>query len=90
MTGQELAGADGHAFVKHVVQQGEFPGIRTRAEFSNLVQDVVLHGEMRILSKGRTAYWRNGVVVIRNANAADGGTAFAPKGGYSYFINGLK
>jgi hypothetical protein len=51
---------------KHGVEQGEFPGLRTRAEFADVIEGVITNGEMRPLSSGRSAYWRDGVVVIRN------------------------
>lgn len=84
LTGQEISG--GHAFGKHVVQGGEFPGITTRSQFAQHIEDVVSNGIMRPLERGRTAYWQNGTVVIRNPNAVDGGTAFRPKNGYDYFL----
>jgi hypothetical protein len=84
LAGREISG--GHAFEKHVVEIGEFPGIRTRAEFADVIERVVTNGELRPLSSGRSAYWRDGVVVIRNPRAADGGTAFVPKNGYDYFL----
>jgi RHS repeat-associated protein len=84
LAGREISG--GHAYEKHVVRRGEFPGIHTRSEFADVIEDVVANGEMRPLSSGRSAYWRGGVVVIRNPRAADGGTAFAPKDGYAYFL----
>jgi RHS repeat-associated protein len=87
MTGQEIAG--GHAFEKHILDLGEFPGIRTRAQFASHIEDVVLNGEMRTLGGGRTAFWRDGSVVIRNPRAHDGGTAFQPTDGYDYFLNQL-
>ena len=90
LAGEELAGADGHAFVKHVIEQGEFPGIRTRAQFADMIENVVLNGERRVRNGGATAYWRNGVIVIRNPKAADGGTVFAPKEGYSYFTRNFQ
>jgi hypothetical protein len=78
---------DGHAFVKHVVEGGEFPGIRTRSELAAVVDDVIgTAAETRSLSGGRTAYWKNGVVVIHNPSAADGGTVFVPSAGYDYFL----
>lgn len=40
---------------------------------------------VRYLNGGRTAYWQNGVVVIRNPIANDGGTAFVPERGLQYF-----
>jgi hypothetical protein len=49
----------------------------------------VTNGEMRTLSNGRTAYWYDGTVVIRNPGAADGGTAYRPTDGYDYFVNTL-
>jgi hypothetical protein len=52
--GDEISG--GHAFDKHVVEQGEFPGITTRKQFANLIEGAVMNGESRILSRGRTAY----------------------------------
>lgn len=87
LSGQEIAG--GHAFEKHILDLGEFPGIRTRAQFASLIEDVVLNGEMRALGGGRTAFWRDGTVVIRNPRAPDGGTAFQPTDGYDYFLNQL-
>lgn len=85
LTGQEISG--GHAFSKHVVQGGEFPGITTRSQFAQHIEDVVSNGVMRPLSNGRSAYWQNGTVVIRNPNAVDGGMAFRPTNGYDYFLN---
>ncbi|GHC73280.1 hypothetical protein GCM10010507_60600 [Streptomyces cinnamoneus] len=90
LAAQELAGADGHAFEKHVLKQGEFPGIRTRQQFAEMVEDVILNGERRVGGGGRSAYWRNGIIVIRNPNARDGGTTFAPKEGYSYFTRNFR
>ncbi|MFC3896599.1 tachylectin-related carbohydrate-binding protein [Lentzea rhizosphaerae] len=85
LAGQEIS--NGHAFQKHVVEQGEFPGVRTRGEFAQLVETTILKGEMRPLNGNRLAYWYNGMIVIRNPRAADGGTAFAPRDGYNYFLN---
>ncbi|MHC5797059.1 hypothetical protein ACVXZ4_12950 [Lacisediminihabitans sp. FW035] len=87
LTGEEIAG--GHAFDKHVVELGEFPGVANRSQFAGVIEDVVTNGEMRTLSGGRTGYWKNGTVVIRNPGAVDGGTAFRPRDGYDYFLNTL-
>jgi hypothetical protein len=76
----------GHAFDKHVVERSEFPGVTTREQFANLIEDAVINGESRVLSRGRTAYWSEGTVVIRNPRAADGGTSFRPPEGYDYFL----
>ncbi|WP_244501204.1 polymorphic toxin-type HINT domain-containing protein [Streptomyces sp. TP-A0874] len=90
LAAEELAGADGHAFQKHVVEQGEFPGIRTREQFSDMIEGVILNGERRVRSDGASAYWRNGVVVIRNPGSRDGGTVFAPQEGYRYFTRNFR
>ncbi|MEA3087233.1 MAG: hypothetical protein QOC89_4930 [Paraburkholderia sp.] len=86
--------AGGHSFEKHVLQQGEYIGlgIRTRAQFAGLVDDVINNPTYtRSLSNGRTAYWSDtfGTVVIHNPRAVDGGTAFRPSRGINYF-NGLR
>ncbi|MGB3410197.1 MAG: hypothetical protein WBA45_03290 [Microthrixaceae bacterium] len=79
--------ASGHSYTKHVVERGEFPGIRTRTQFADMVENVINnYDDLRHLSGGRTAYWRDGVVVIRNPRAPDGGTAFVPRDGYDYFL----
>ena len=88
LAAQEIAG--GHAFGKHVLERGEFPGIRTRAEFAGMIESVMENAsDIRQLSAGRTAFWKDGVVVIRNPYAVDGGTAFVPTTGFKYFV-GLK
>jgi hypothetical protein len=83
LIGDEISG--GHAFDKHVIEQGEFPGVTTRRQFADTIEDVVISGESRVLSGGRTAYWSDGTLVIRNPSAEDGGTAFRPTNGYDYF-----
>jgi hypothetical protein len=84
LTAEEIAG--GHSYEKNVVSQGEFPGIRTRGQFADMIENVINnYDEMKCLSGGRIAYWRDGVVVIRNPSAVDGGTAFVPRDGYTYF-----
>jgi hypothetical protein len=84
LVADEISG--GHAFDKHVIEQGEFPSVSTRGQFASTIEDAVMNGESRVLSGGRTAYWNDGTVVIRNPGAADGGTAFRPTNGYDYFL----
>ena len=69
LTGEEIAG--GHAFRKHVVEGGEFPGITTRSQFAQHIEDVVSNGVTRALGSGRTAFWQSGTVVIRNQLTAE-------------------
>lgn len=76
-----------HAFRKHVVEGGEFLGVRTVEQFATVIDDVMRNAtHTRVLSGGRTAYWRDGVVVIVNPSAPGGGTAFVPKQGFEYFL----
>ncbi|MBE7195365.1 MAG: hypothetical protein INR66_23165 [Gordonia polyisoprenivorans] len=77
--------ADGHAYQKHVIERGEFPGVSSRAEFSELVESVMKNGSVKTLPRGRMAYWLDGTVVIRNPRAQDLGTAFRPTEGRRYF-----
>jgi hypothetical protein len=66
---------------------GRVSGITTRQQFASHIEDVVMNGEMRTLGGGRTAFWRDGTIVIRNPGAVDGGTAFRPTDGYDCFLN---
>jgi len=51
-----------------------------------MIEDVVIKGEGRVLNAGRTAYWSDGTLVIRNPAAPDGGTTFRPANGHDYFL----
>jgi hypothetical protein len=82
--GDQISG--GHAFDKHVIERGEFPGVTTREQFASMIEDAVMNGERRTLSGGRTAFWSDGMVVIRHPRAPDGGTAFRPTNGHDYFL----
>lgn len=83
--------ANGHAFDKHVIEQNEFDGsITTQQQFSDQIESILNNpSDAKKLSNGRSAYWdeASGVVVIRNPNTADGGTAFRPVDGKIYFDN---
>ena len=84
LAAREIAG--GHAYAKHVIQKAEFPGVRNREQFARVIEEVIANFEdISNLSRGRIAYWRDGIVVIRNSKAADGGTAFVPDAGHAYF-----
>ncbi len=77
--------ANGHAYDKH---SHEFPEIRTREDFKKHIEDVINNPDaVKPLERGRTAYWDNetGTVVIESPNDPDGGTAFRPENGKSYF-----
>ncbi len=84
LSAEQIAG--GHAFEKHVLKKQEFPEVTTREEFASTVEDVMLHGEVRVLRDGPTAYWHGDTFVVRNPGALDGGSAFKPTDGRSYFL----
>jgi hypothetical protein len=78
--------ANGHAYDKHVVAQGEFPEIKSRADFEQLIAEVMNNpDENKALSGGRHAYWKGDVIVITNPRHPDGGTAFRPTAGKAYY-----
>lgn len=83
----------GHAFEKHVLQMGEFPGIQTREQFASEIERIINNpSAMRQLKGGRTAYWDEGTgtVIIHDPKAPDGGTAFKPELGKKYFTDKLQ
>lgn len=75
----------------HVIDQNEFGGsITTQQQFAGQIESILANpSAKKPLSNGRSAYWDDttGIVVIRNPNAADGGTAFEPMNGEAYFNN---
>lgn len=88
LTAQEVA--SGHAFDKHVLVQGEFPGITTRPQFQEHVENVLNNPSgMRYYKDGRTVYLQesSGTVVIRNPSTGES-TAFQPTDWVEY-INSL-
>ena len=87
---EEISG--GHAFTKHVIQRGEFPGL-SQQQFQRHIQNILNNPtEIKLLTRGRVAYWdqKTGTVIIRNPLQGDGGTAFRPTAGYDYFLKELK
>ena len=87
LTAQEIAG--GHGFEKHVLQQGEFGGlgIRTRDQYAAHIENVLNNpSSVRYTADGRSYHLQEstGTVVVRNPNAADGGTAFQPQNWNEY------
>lgn len=86
--------AQGHAFEKHVLMQGEFPGwIRTRKQFAEHIENVLNNPtQTKALNNDRIGFWHQetGTVIIRNPKDPDGGTAFQPKTGINYYEDRLK
>jgi RHS repeat-associated protein len=84
--------ANGHAFGKHVIQQGEFPGITTSDQFAREIEGVVSNPTAsKPLLRGRSAYYDepSNTLVIRDPRSPDGGTAFRPSAGRRYY-DGLR
>ena len=84
--------ANGHAYDKHVIQQGEYSEISNRQEFAQLIQNTMDNATAeKSLAGGRYAYWdaNDGTVVITDPGNPDGGTVFRPTNGYGYY-QGLK
>ena len=79
--------ANGHAFPKH---RNEFPGIETREDFAQKVDEVINDPtveEKLNLDNDRRAYWQDatGTLVIANPNDPDGGTMYKPDKGRQDF-----
>lgn len=97
--------AGGHAFPKHVVDEGQFrqgrmidgrrfatPTIATRPDFAAFLGAILEDPtDSRRLANRRRAFWdeSSGTVVIVNLGADDCGTAFRPWRGRTYY-DGLR
>ena len=82
--------ASGHAFEKHVLDHGQFPGILTPAQFATEIQRIMDNpSASKRLARGRQAYWdeASGTVVIVDPHARDGGAAFKPVSGHTYYAH---
>jgi SPP1 gp7 family putative phage head morphogenesis protein len=80
--------ANGHAYDKHVIRKKEFPEIRNRKEFQELIEDVMNNAdEVRELERGRKIYWQDKTqtVVIDSPADPDLGKALRPDNGKYYF-----
>jgi hypothetical protein len=80
--------SSGYAFQVHVLEADDFPEIKSREEFADLIFQVLTDpaSARRDLLEGREAYWSDvhETVVILD-RMSDGGTAFRPRKGKSYF-----
>ncbi len=45
------------------------------------------YDDFKPLADDRAAYWRDGVVIVRNPATRDGGPAFVPDTSYDYCLN---
>lgn len=77
--------ANGHAFNDH---RAEFPEIANRYEFAQLIDDIMNNpSESKQLENRRTAYWyaASNTLVIKDPGDIDGGIAFRPSIGKTYY-----
>ena len=73
--------AGGHSYQKHVVEEKQFPDVKSEQEFSDLVAKTIANAtHHRELENGREAFYdkRTNVIVIHNPRARDKGTCFKP------------
>lgn len=71
--------ANGHAFEKHVIQQGQFPFIKTKQQFADHIEEVMTNPtHYRQLGAGREAFYdaKTSTFIVKNPKDPDGGTAF--------------
>ncbi len=69
---EEISG--GHAYTKHVINQGEFPGFST-AQFNDHIRNILNNPtEVKALLHGRLGFWdqNSQTLIIRNPEAIDG------------------
>lgn len=89
---EQIAG--GHAFEKHVINRKEFlDSIVTRKEFARHIEKILNKPtEIKALTCNRIGYWdqKSGTVIIRDPLQRDGGTAFKPLRGKTYYDEVLK
>lgn len=71
--------AKGHAFEKHVLQQGQFPFIKTKKQFADHLESVMANPtHHKKLGAGREAFYdsKTSTFIVRNPRDPDGGSAF--------------
>jgi len=81
--------SEGHAYKKHVVEGDDFPEIKSREEFADLIHEAITDrlSLEKSLDDGRQAFWseRRRTLVIIDWWSRDGGTALRPRRGRAYF-----
>ncbi len=80
--------AHGHAFEKHVLDQDQLPRILTPVQFATEIQRIMDNpSTSKRLARGRQAYWHEetGTVIMIDPHTIDGGTAFKPASGKTYY-----
>lgn len=84
--------ATGHAYQKHVVDERQFPEVKSENDFAELIGKVLANPtHQRELENDRATYYdvKSNTIVIYNPRARDRGTCFRPRAGLRYY-EGLK
>lgn len=85
--------ASGHAFTKHALKKNQFPGFN-RLQFEEHLFKVLndRKTEVKFLSRDRVGYWNqnSNTIIVRDPRHFDGGTAFKPIRGRTYYDDVLK
>jgi len=85
-----------HAYQEHVVEEQEFPGVESKEEFKDVIEDVIRNPDAIDLDTApynfgiafwSDAYGERGTIVIWRPGV-DGGTAFSPDDGRDFFDEG--
>ncbi|WP_149204596.1 putative T7SS-secreted protein [Actinotalea subterranea] len=77
---------EGHAFQKHVIDQKEFPEVRTKEDLVRIAETTIREGEGKDLPRGRTGFWKDDVLVVHDSKTAHGGSVYRPWNGYIAFL----
>lgn len=82
--------AAGHSYEKHVVDEKQFPEVKSEEEFAEFIAKLLANPtHHRELENEREAYFdkKSNTIVIYNPRARDRGTCFRPRAGLKYFEN---
>jgi filamentous hemagglutinin len=82
--------ANGHSYEKHVVDEKQFPDVKSVDDFADLIGKVLANPtHHRDLESDREAYYdsKSNIIVIYNPRAKDKGTCFRPNARLKYYEN---
>jgi hypothetical protein len=82
--------ANGHSYQKHVVDEDQFPDVKSKADFAKVIAGVLANPtHHKDLSNDREAYYdlAANIIVIVNPHAKDRGTCFRPSAKKRYYDN---
>lgn len=93
-TSKQLARAEaigkGHSYDKHVVQGKEFPEVKSKDDFIQMISNILANpSHTKKLANNREAFYDrpSNTLVLVNPNARDKGTCFRPSAGKRYYDN---